>query len=153
MIAPPDTGRTRAAIPPLVLIYGVLGLAPFLAPPLVGRLAPHLSGLAATGLALFGALILSCLGGARWGMAVIEDRPRGAVVTMAMIPTLVGLVLLMLPPSAQTAKLAGLAAALSVHLVWDLRSPGLPSWYPSLRILLTAGAVVGLVAGAALLRG
>jgi len=153
MTALPDTGRPRAPIPPVVLIYGVLGLAPFLAPPLVGVLAPDFSGLAATGLALYGGLILSFLGGARWGMAVIEDRPRGAVVTLAMIPTLVGLALLMLPPSAQTAKLVGLAAALGMHLVWDLCSPGLPSWYPSLRILLTAGAVAGLVAGAALLGG
>lgn len=153
MKARPDNSRPRAAVPSLVLIYGVLGLAPFLAPPLIGHLAPERSGLAATALALYGGLILSFLGGARWGMAVIEDRPRGVVVTLAMIPTLVGLALLMLPPSAQTAKLAGLAAALSVHLVWDLRSPGLPSWYPSLRILLTAGAVVGMVAGAAVLRG
>lgn len=153
MKAPPDNGRPRDPIPPLVLIYGVLGLAPFLAPPLIGRLDPELSGLAATGLALYGGLILSFLGGARWGVAVAEDRPRRGAVTLAMLPTLVGLALLMLPPQAQTVKLAGLALALTVHLVWDLRSPGLPSWYPALRILLTAGAVVGLVAGAALLRG
>ena len=153
MTGPPDTGRSRRAIPPVVMIYGVLGLAPFLAPPLVGLLAPDLSRLAATGLALYGGLILSFLGGARWGIAVAEDQPRAATVTLAMIPTLVGLALLLLPPAAQTAKLVGLAAALTVHLVWDLRSLGLPSWYASLRTLLTAGAVVGLVAGAVLLRG
>ena len=153
MTAPPHAGPPRTAIPPLVLIYGVLGLAPFLAPPLIGYLAPDLSALTATALALYGGLILSFLGGARWGVAITEARPRSAVVTLAMIPTLVGLALLMLPPSAQTAKLAGLAGALTVHLLWDLRSPGLPSWYPSLRILLTAGAVLGLLAGAALLRG
>lgn len=152
MKTPRQAGRPRETIPRVVLIYGMLGLAPFLAPPLIGYLAPERSALTATALALYGGLILSFLGGARWGVAIAEDRPRGAVVTLAMIPTLAGLALLMLPPSAQTAKLTGLAAALSVHLLWDLRSPGLPSWYPSLRILLTAGAVVGLIAGAAVLR-
>ena len=148
----PDTKRPCREIPPVALIYGVLGLVPFLAPPLVGLMAPNLSGLAATGLALYGGLILSFLGGARWGIAVAEDRPRGAIITLAMIPTLVGLVLLLLPPSAQSVKLAGLAVALAVHLAWDLRSSGLPPWYPSLRTLLTVGAVGGLVAGAVLLR-
>ena len=139
--------------PRVVLAYGLLGLIPFLAPPVIGGLFPDHAAFAARALALYGGLILSFLGGARWALAVRQDPVDARIVSLAMIPTLVGLALLMLPPSAQTAKLVGLAAALAVHLVWDLRSPGLPSWYPSLRILLTAGAVAGLVAGAALLRG
>ena len=43
---------------------------------------------------------------------------------------------------------AALAAALVLHYIWDLRSPGLPVWYPRLRLILTAGAVAGLAAGA-----
>ena len=56
---------TTPPVPRVVLIYGVLGLVPFLAPPLVGLLAPDQSGLAGTALALYGGLILSFLGGAR----------------------------------------------------------------------------------------
>lgn len=144
--------QTRPPIPRVVLIYGVLGLVPFLAPPLVGLMAPNLSGVAATGLALYGGLILSFLGGARWGMAIGEERPRAFTITVAMIPTLVSLALLMLPPQAQTEKLLGLAMALALHLLWDLRSNGPPAWYPPLRILLTLGAMAGLIAGAIWLR-
>ena len=45
-----------------------------------------------------------------------------------------------------------LAAALALHLLWDLRSNGPPAWYPRLRILLTLGAMTGLIAGAIWLR-
>ncbi|WP_293494892.1 DUF3429 domain-containing protein [Phenylobacterium sp.] len=143
---------TTPPVPRVVLIYGVLGLVPFLAPPLVGLLAPDQSGLAGTALALYGGLILSFLGGARWGMAIGEDRPRAFTITVAMIPTVAGLDLLLLPPQAQTEKLLGLAAALALHLLWDLRSNGPPAWYPRLRILLTLGAMTGLIAGAIWLR-
>jgi hypothetical protein len=67
---------------------------------------------------------------------------------LAMLPTLVGLALLLTP---DVVRLPGLAAALALHWLWDVRSPGLPAWYPRLRSLLTAGAVLGLVAGAVLL--
>lgn len=143
---------TRDPVPRVILVYGLLGLIPFLAPPLVGLFAPRLAGPASMGLALYGALILSFLGGARWGLAVAAPRPGGWTVTLAMLPTLVGLGLMLMPPTAQTERLLGLAAALALHLLWDRRSTGLPSWYPALRTLLTVGAVGGLVAGAALLR-
>lgn len=76
MRAPGDAGRPRETIPRVVLIYGVLGLAPFLAPPLIGYLAPERSALTATALALYGGLILSFLGGARWGVEIAQDRRR-----------------------------------------------------------------------------
>jgi hypothetical protein len=31
-------------------------------------------------------------------------------------------------------------------MVWDVRSRRLPGWYPRLRVLLTLGAVAGLIA-------
>jgi hypothetical protein len=139
---------TSRRIPGIVLIYGLLGLVPFLAPPLVRFVLPGDTALAASMLALYGALILSFLGGARWGLAIGHPAPDASVVSLAMLPTLAGLGLLLAP---NAVRLPGLAAALTLQWLWDISSAGLPAWFPRLRSILTAGAVVGLLAGAATL--
>jgi hypothetical protein len=139
--------------PRVVLVYGLLGLIPFLAPPVLGGLFAPWSALAAQGLALYGGLILSFLGGARWAMAARQAPVSGLTVSLAMLPTLVALALLLLPADRRAAQLAGLAAALLVHGAWDIWSGGLPDWYPRLRLVLTLGGVIGLSAGALVLHG
>jgi hypothetical protein len=138
-------------IPRAVLTYGLLGLIPFLAPPVAGMLWPELKPLATTLLTFYGALILSFLGGARWGLAVSGNAPSAIDVTLAMIPTLAGLGLLLFPDPTRQTQLFGLAGALALHWLWDIRGTGLPVWYGRLRTTLTAGAVLGLVSGALIL--
>ncbi|ALL11889.1 DUF3429 domain-containing protein [Caulobacter henricii] len=145
--------KPSSPIPPVVLAYGLLGLIPFLAPPLVGWLLPEQAALAGRALALYGGLILSFLGGARWALAVREARVDGRVVSLAMIPTLAALAILLLPDAMRAAQLALLALALLIHGAWDVWSRGLTAWYPRLRLVLTLGAVAGLSAGALLLHG
>ena len=140
-----------SAIPRVVLTYGLLGLIPFLTPPLAGWLLPQAKPVAVLALSLYAGLILSFLGGARWGVAVKAPSPSALEVSLAMLPTLAGLALLLLPASLDQLRLLGLAMALGVHWLWDLRSDGLPPWYGRLRTMLTAGAVAGLVGGALLL--
>nr|WP_294543106.1 DUF3429 domain-containing protein [uncultured Rhodopila sp.] len=139
---------TGSPIPRVVLAYGLLGLIPFLAPPLIGLVLPGCRAPAATILAFYAALILSFLGGARWGLAVDHPVPDSKIVSRAMLPTVAGLALLLAP---DRVRLPGLAAALALHWLWDIRSAGLPAWYPGLRSVLTAGAVLGLAAGTVLL--
>jgi hypothetical protein len=136
-------------VPAAVLIYGVLGVIPFLAPPVAGVVFPAVRATAGGVLAAYGALILSFLGGARWGLAVGRPAPPVGVVSLAMLPTLVGLGLL--SGTSGAVRLFGLAAALAAHWIWDVRAADVPAWYPRLRTLLTVGAVVGLVAGGVLL--
>ena len=136
-----------APIPRVVLLYGLLGVLPFLACPVAGALAPGARGPAAVLLAGYSALILSFLGGARWGLAVDRPVPRPQVVGLAMLPTLVGLALLALTGVAPRAQFLGLAIALIAVCVWDAGSSALPGWYARLRTLLTAGAVTGLAGG------
>jgi hypothetical protein len=133
-----------ARMPGVVLGYGLLGLVPFLAPPLVGAVMPAAKPMAASILALYAALILSFLGGARWGLAIGRPVPDPLVVSLAMLPTLAALALLLAP---EPIRLPGLAAGLALHWLWDLPSASPPAWYPALRSILTAGAVVGLLAG------
>ena len=139
--------------PRVVLVYGLLGLIPFLALPVIGGLLPGSAALSARGLAVYGALILSFLGGARWALAVRRTTIDAGVVSLAMTPTLVALALLLLPSDLRATQLAILALALLVHGAWDIWSTGLPDWYPRLRLILTLGATGGLSAGALLLHG
>ncbi|HEX2942383.1 MAG TPA: DUF3429 domain-containing protein [Rhodopila sp.] len=140
----------RAAPPPSVTAYGLLGLIPFLAPPLVFWALPGWSPFASRLLALYGGLILSFLGGARWGLANARPAAPAGVISLSMLPTLVGLALLLLPADLRRIQLAGLAVALAAQWVWDITAADMPRWYPWLRSILSAGAIVGLIAGAAL---
>lgn len=137
--------------PGAVMAYGLAGLIPFLAPPLATLVLPIDPDLIAAAAAAYGALILSFLGGARWAFEIATAGARPRVIGLAMLPTIAGLALLLLPPALRPFQLAGLAVLLGLHLVWDLGTRGLPGWYPRLRAPLTAGAVCGLIAEAALI--
>ena len=132
------------------LVYGVLGLIPFLAPPLVGVICPGLLSVSGAIQAIYAALILSFLGGTRWTLAAISARPGPGVVTLTMLPTLAGLALLLLPAQARALQLAGLGLALAAQGVWDARAQGMPEWYKGLRSRLTLAAMAGLALGALL---
>lgn len=130
--------------PRVVAIYGALGLIPFWAPSFIAWRRPDLAAPMRDALAFYAALILSFLGGARWAFDVARPRPSAIVVSLAMLPTLVGLGLLLAP---ERVRLPGLAVALGVMGWWDARPGDRPAWYPSLRIPLTVGAVGGLLVG------
>ncbi len=136
-------------VPTSVAIYGALGLIPFWAPIAIAWARPELTDLMKDALAIYAALILSFLGGARWAFAVARPAPSALTVTLAMLPTLVGFGLLLAPESAH---LPGLAIALAAMGAWDLRPGDPPPWYPRLRIPLTLVAVGGVVLGAVVLR-
>jgi hypothetical protein len=133
------------AAPRAVLIYGLLGVIPFVAPALAGLLWPALRPAMLTILTLYAALILSFLGGARWGLTVGTAAPSPLTVSLAMLPTLVGLAILLMANDRPACL--GLAAGLMVQWLWDVTAIGLPGWYGRLRTILTAGAVTGLLAG------
>jgi hypothetical protein len=134
-------------------LYGALGLLPFMAPPLIGSLLPGTADLMALALGAYAALILSFLGGARWALALAREPVRSLTIGLAMLPTLAGWALLLLPEPLRAERLLGLALALAIHGVWDLRAPGLPGWYPALRLPLTVMACLSLLAGVVVLRG
>lgn len=135
-----------ARIPRSVLVYGLLGLIPFLAPPLISLVTPAHGGILGLVSLIYGALILSFLGGARWGQEVARPEPRAGVITLAMLPTLAGFALLLATSVDRPAQLLAMAMLLGMHFFWDAGSQGLPGWYPRLRLILSAGAIAGLAA-------
>jgi hypothetical protein len=140
---------SRPPVPTSVAIYGALGLIPFWAPTAIAWARPELTDMMRSALAIYAALILSFLGGARWAFAVARPAPSAVTVSLAMLPTLAGFGLLLAPDAA---RLPGLAVALAVMGAWDLRPGDPPPWYPRLRIPLTLGAVGGVVLGAVVMR-
>lgn len=140
---------TPAKAPPVVWFYGLAGLLPFAAGALGGFSDNEVVLIVSRlGLAIYAGLILSFLGGARWGLEIGRTPVRPSVIGLAMVPTLLAFGLLAWPHLPLRVQFLGLAAAFVLQWLWDLRADGAPSWYPRLRTILSIGAVAALVAGA-----
>lgn len=137
-------------IPGAALLLGLAGLIPFFA----GAAAQWASlPLLAqdTGLKLiivYGAIILSFLGGIRWGTAIGPyDQGRQTMeFSASVLGSLAGLAAVFLP---SIPALALLVAGFLMQGLWDVMSVDggrLPGWFGRLRMILTAGAVISLVA-------
>ena len=111
----------------------------------------------------YGAVILSFVGGIRWG-AALRGRPEpfgarehaGRTFALSVVPALVGWLALVMEP---VFGLALLAAAFAVQGVWDafsgpstfetgapVRAGRLPLWFVRLRVTITFIVVVCLLA-------
>jgi Protein of unknown function (DUF3429) len=139
-------------IPPVALMLGLGGLIPFAvcAAAIWTDASWFLIDDPARAMLAYGALILSFLGGARWGFAlrmtdtglqarafVLSVAPAIAAWFLLLGPTLMGLAVLPV-----MLLLLGLADE-------QLPKVGAPLWYRSLRRLLTAGAVLCCLAAVA----
>ena len=144
------------AIPTAALVPGLAGLIPFFAAPLLAGFHAASGASIATEAAMYtiyGAIILSFLGGVRWGGFILQDTPpRLNALVAAILPSLAGCFAVFAhwvwgAPFGWGLIIAGLAA----QFIWDRRAVtagSLPAWYGQLRLLLSTGAIT---AGAALL--
>ena len=145
----------RSSVIPLVaLALGLAGLIPFwgLALGLASRGALGF-GVAAIDLALatYAAIILSFLGGMRWGLAAGHDGGDHHY-GIAVLPSLVAWACLLAPEPWRLALL-GLVALVLGPVDLDLVRAGLaPPWFGRLRLILSTGAGIALLLGAFSLR-
>ena len=145
------TGQNvSTSIPLPALALGLAGLIPFFAgaaalwtplPVLTPELGLRL-------IIAYGAIILSFLGGIRWGTAIgpYDTRRQGLEFSASVLGSLAGLAAVFIPP---VPALTLLITGFLMQGLWDVMSVEagrLPSWFGKLRMLLTAGAVVSLVA-------
>ncbi|MEM0986748.1 MAG: DUF3429 domain-containing protein [Pseudomonadota bacterium] len=138
------------SIPFAPLSLTLAGLIPFVGSAIAVATAGNdviLKGQASFILLVYGAVILSFLGGVRWGIEMSRNEaPRFGVLVPSVAGALVGwavVCLNLLNPgqSTQTLYLA-LAGALILHWLWDLASrASTPNWYDGLRTIATLGAV------------
>ena len=141
--------QLHARIPASAFLLGLAGLIPFAAGA-AAQWLPLPLVTAETGLRLiiaYGAIILSFLGGVRWGTALgpFDARRQGLEFSGSVLGSLAGLAAMFL---AAIPALALLIAGFLMQALWDVTSVEagrLPQWFGKLRMLLTAGAVVSLV--------
>jgi hypothetical protein len=94
----------------------------------------------------YAAVVLSYLGGIRWGIALAEPGEDAAnVFALSVLPALGGWAALFIPPPYSFVLLA---VAFAAHGAWDtLSAQGgrMPDWFARLRMQLTAGIVIILL--------
>lgn len=147
--------REQGSVPLAPWVLGIGGLIPFVAFAAGAALAPPpYGGVSMAGFYAYGAVILSFLGGARWGFEIGSrpDNPNALILTGAIVPSLVGWFAVLSQLVAPAIGLAALGAGFVGMWLWDVTSSGhgarrFPNWYPMLRTILTLGA---LTSGAAL---
>jgi Protein of unknown function (DUF3429) len=141
-------------LPRPALWLGLAGLLPFLATALLSSTAPEdWRGVALYALAAYGAVILSFLGAVHWGLALRAPASEAGALAprlgLGVVPSLIGWVGLLLPPGPGLLLLAlGLLGTAAVETLAARR--GLPPpEYLRLRWMLSIGAALSLIAGAA----
>ena len=143
-----DTVST-ARVPAAAWKLGLAGLLPF------GALAIGVAlGLdhAETGLLNYGALILSFMGGCRWGFAA-AGLGQGASFSMlgiSVLPALYAWAVLLMPfaPAALALSVGFLGLYLADRAL--TKTGGAPDWWTNLRTPLSAGACLALITPALL---
>ena len=150
----PTPGSARTDIPRPARVLGLGGLLPFLSGALmVWCPLERVSEFGILLLGTYGAVILSFLGGVRWGRLLAEPsretkrRERWLPFVLSILPSLVAWAALLLPPAAMFALLA-IGLVLQYLIDRDATESGeLPPWYGRLRLILSAGAVPAVLSG------
>uniref|UniRef100_A0A667YJF1 Transmembrane protein 69 n=1 Tax=Myripristis murdjan TaxID=586833 RepID=A0A667YJF1_9TELE len=139
--------------PKPALYLGFSGLIPFLSAPLLMAVTQSFYPDVAFAQVVYGASIVSFLGGARWGFALPDGspaKPDWMNLGNSVVPSLLAwLALLCRDNVAEGAFVVIMGLGLSLH--YDLTLlPGYPAWFKAMRTVLTLVATFSLVATLAL---
>jgi hypothetical protein len=96
----------------------------------------------------YAAVILSFLGGARWGLELARapDAPSPWRLCASVLPSIAGWIAVVIN-IAPAASIGVLMAGFLAQFAWDWRAGQTgraPAWYGALRALLTAGVLLAL---------
>jgi hypothetical protein len=144
--------RRRDITPKGPWVLGLAGLIPFYAALAGGQFAPApYGGVCVTILFAYGAIILSFLGGTRWGFEV-GARPEGPgffTLMFSVVPSFLGVIAAISQYQAPLLGLGILMAGFLIMWLWDYATSGgstrrWPLWYRPLRTTLTLGACIAI---------
>ncbi|OWF38084.1 transmembrane protein 69-like isoform X2 [Mizuhopecten yessoensis] len=132
------------ASPVPALVLGFSGLIPFVAAPTYLVMNQLFMPDIAFAQLVYGATILSFLGGIRWGMTIPEDsilQPNWFNLCYSVTPSLVAWAGVLMPsPLSSLTLMLGFAGACYMDMV----SYGYPPWFKGLRFTLTFVAILSL---------
>jgi hypothetical protein len=145
-------GSESGQVPAAAAWLGGLGVIPFLglafATPFAGDMLRYDLEFA---LFTYGAVILSFLGGIRWGLAINPSRADAGglwrSLGLSVTPSLIAWAALLLPRQLGWLLLAVSFVAMLLVDVMASRAGQAPVWYPRLRWPLTCAAVAALLVG------
>ena len=132
--------------PAPALALGAAGLIPFVSAPAYMLHLNEFAPMIAQGQMAYGAVILSFLGGVRWGKLVTANSPitpSWFQFTWSVTPSLIAWPALLMP-SLPAASLT-IAAGLGLCGYMDLKEPHYQTWFKGLRIVLTTVAILSLL--------
>lgn len=94
----------------------------------------------------YGAVILSFLGGARWGIEIHRNgEASGRIMIISMVPALIGFAAFAVPVPYVFAMLAVAFAAQGAWDSFSAHSGMVPQWYGKMRIVLTVLVCAALI--------
>lgn len=135
--------------PTPALFLGFSGLIPFMSAPLLMAATQSFYPELAYAQVVYGAAIVSFLGGARWGFAIPAGspaQPDWMNLGNSVIPSLLAWIALLCKDNITEGALVVLMG-LGLSLHYDLTLlPGYPSWFKAMRTVLTLVATFSLVA-------
>ena len=136
----------RESIPAILWVIALLALSPFPVTALLfsygpaDKAAPALSALLE-----WSAVVLSFLGGVRWGLETREPNPRPMRQVFSAMCAVAGWVILMSRGRTPDAwVIGGFIAAFLLQWLFDHQTPDTPSRYPVLSTAVTTAACVSL---------
>lgn len=147
MLRDETTVRVRGEPPPASLwTIAVLAMAPFpIAAVAYGYGPTEVARPALTIVLAWSAVVLSFLGGVRWGMETLRARPRWARQAVSVSSAFVAWLLLLARHKAPDSWIIGCAiAAYLLQWLFDHQAPDVPERYPKLSTAITTAACVSL---------
>ncbi len=138
--------EVEASAPAPLWTIAVVALAPFPVSAVIYAYgAPEVGPVALTAILTWSAMVLSFLGGVRWGLESGRPAPRLLRLLASVISSVAAWSLLMARDQVSTAwLLGGFIVAFILQWLFDHAAPDVPARYPRLSTLLTAGACVSL---------
>jgi len=100
-------------------------------------------------LMVYATVILSFLGGIRWGIAVMTPDAGWTPLAISVLPALAGWVIvpyaILIQQVPSPVWFLGYAALFALHLGWDWLSESVPSWFKTLRMTVSVIVIACLV--------
>ena len=149
--------RDQTEIPRLALILGLAGIIPFVVLLIAMALGSDRAfdlpyGATREALKIYGAVIVSFLGGIRWGIGMHPGNMTEAAsfFGMAVLPPLLAWAAILMPHPYDLIVLIGTMAVTGGADIALTRQGKAPAWYGKLRAILTGAVLLCLLAALAL---